>query len=266
MAEGEIVVLLVHAVVAIAAWWKWLRGVLGPKTLGRPGPGRFALCLAPGVAMGVLIGLLGAFAASDVVNTIYMAFYAVMGAAWIGVFCWLVGLMGVHPQGDVGERRNSAAAILLLGAVVGMSCAFAGSNFGDGPGWWVVAFCAAISMGTVLALWGLVGLCTNAVEAITIERDTPTAVRCGLLLAALGIVMGRAAAGDWIDVPLTLVDFLRFGWPALALAGAEVFVGLAMRPRPNLPPIPLPLFFRGALPGTAYVGLAIGAVLLAGWW
>ncbi|MFI4881972.1 MAG: hypothetical protein ACIAQU_05240 [Phycisphaerales bacterium JB064] len=270
MSDDEIMALLVHGALAFVTWGLWIKGVLGPKHLGRAGAGRFVLIQAPVLAMGVLISLLGAFAASDVVGTIYIAFYTIMGAGWIGVFCTLLGFMGVHARDDVGERRNPAAVWLLLGGVVGLSCAFAGSNFGDGPGWWVVAFCSAISMGTVLALWGAVSLFTGDVEAITIDRDAPTGLRCGLLLAAIGLVMGRAAAGDWVDAPSTVIDFVRIGWAAPALALAEVAIGKALRPRPNLPTspftMPMPIFFRGFLPGMGYVALAVAYVILVGWW
>lgn len=266
MSDDEVMALLIHGAIAVATWWAWLHGVLGPKHLGRRVPGRLALAQAPLLALGVVVLLLGVFAASDVVGTIYMGFYTVVGAAWIGAFCWLIGLLGVHPRDDAVERRNPAAVVFLLCAIVGLAAAFAGSNFGDGPGWWVVAFCAAISMGTVLGLWMLVSAFTGDVETITIGRDTPTGLRCGLLLIALGIVMGRAAAGDWVDVPSTLVDFAAIGWVAPLLALGEVVVGLAMRPRPNLPSMPMPIFFRGLLPGVVYVAMAVLYVVLVGWW
>lgn len=218
------------------------------------------------MAIGVIVSALEAFAASDVRGTLWVLYYAVMGAAWIGVGALLFALMGIHPRDDVAERRNSAAALAIVGAIVGLSAAFAGANFGDGPGVSVVAISALLSMGTLLALWVAISLFSNAIEAITVERDLPRALRVALLLAACGVVLGRAVAGDWVDLGGTFADFAEVAWPVLPLTGSEILVAKIMRPLAGVPQVPLPMFFRGILPGLVFMGLAVGYVILIGWW
>ena len=48
---------------------------------------------------------------------------------------------------------NAAAAMATAGATIGVTLSYAGGNIGDGPGWWVVVFSAAIATAGLFACW-----------------------------------------------------------------------------------------------------------------
>ena len=94
---------------------------------------------------------------------------------------------------------------------------FAGGNVGDGPGWWVVVFCAALSTGALFLLWGALQAATDLADSIVIERDGASAVRLAGFLVACGLVLGRSACFfqpfcdplfEYYDSPF----FLTFGF------------------------------------------------------
>ena len=264
--EGEFFTLIGHGVLALFFWFRWLYITLSPRSMGRPVHGRWLLLWAPMMSMAGLIALLQSFASSDVPGTIYMFYYAVMGAAWVGGAMGLFGMLGVHPRDDAVERRNPAAIPLLVGAIFGCTLAFAGANFGDGPGWWVVMACACMSLGGLLLLWMVIQAVTHAAEMIGVERDVPTGVRCGFLLVACGMVLGRSVAGDWVDFAGALVDFLRRGSPVLLLAGLELIIAALARPKRRPEYQTMPLFARGTLPGMFYLSAAALYITFLGWW
>ena len=266
LSEGEFFTLIGHAVFALFFWLRWLHVTLSPKTMGRPIRGRWLLLWSPMMAMAVLVALLQSFASTDVPGTVYMFYYAVMGAAWVGAAVGIFGMLGVHPRDDAVERRNPAAIPFIVGAVFGSTLAFAGANFGDGPGWWVVVFCSWMSLGGLLLLWMIVQAVTHAVENIGIERDTPTGVRTGFLLVACGMVLGRSVAGDWVSFVDTFGDFVILAWPVLVLAGLEMIIASLARPKHDAEHQTMPVFARGVLPGVFYVSIATLYVASLGWW
>lgn len=266
MGEDEYIAMFIHGAVGIVVWTIWIVGVVRTRQLGRSNLGRWAVVQAPVICVAILVSLLEAFAASDVRGTIYVWFYTIMGAAWIGGACAIFAWLGVHPRDDVAERRNQAAAVCLIGAVVGFTCAFAGSNFGDGPGWFVVAGCGVLAMGTLMLTWILVAACTHAVEAVTVERDMPSALRLACFLAAAGLILGRAVAGDYVDLEDTVADFVALAWPVPVLALVEVGIGGSTRPCPRTLVLPAPLLLRGFVPGSAYLAASIAYVVSLGWW
>lgn len=265
--EDEIFAFAVHLIFALFTWIRWIMAVWAKPMLGRTSAMRWPLWCAPFVAISVVMSLLGSFAASDVRGTIYIGFYAVIGLAWIGMGSLLFSIIGPSPRDDVIERRNNPAGVTLLGAVFGISFAFAGGNFGDGPGWWVVLLCSVLSMGTLLLLWILLDLLAHTKYAITIERDAPTAVRTAFLLMACGGILGRSVAGDWIDFSDTSIDFLALAWPAVLIVLADVGITRGLAPaKPGSPPVAGAMFLRGLLPGIAYLGITAGYIVVLGWW
>lgn len=264
--EGEFFTLIGHAVFALFFWLRWLYITLSPNVMGRPIHGRWLLIWSPMMSMAGLVALLQSFASSDVPGTIYMLYYAVMGAAWVGAAMGIFGLFGVHPRDDAVERRNPAAVPLLVGASFGFTLAFAGANFGDGPGWWVVAACSMMSVGGLLLLWIAVQAVTHAAEIIGIERDAPTGVRCGFFLVACGMVLGRSVAGDWVNLADALSDFVVQASPLLILAGLEAVIAALARPKHHAEHQTMPVFARGVLPGVFYLSAATLYVASLGWW
>lgn len=258
--------LMFHGLIAMAIWGHMLMVLLnnsphedlrGLKVL--------LWCTPPALAFALLI-LLQSFASSDVRGSIYLAFYVVMGAAWVGSATWVVSLLGFDFRDDVDERQNPASSVLYLGVMAGFTLAFAGSNFGEGPSWTVVAYCSLLSMGALLLFWLTIVKMTGAIDAITIDRDTPTGFRLACLLTGSGAVLGRSVAGDWEGATPAFLDFSAHLLPLVLLGTVEVALAYPLRPHAraeNFYPAPI---LRGALPGLAYLGFASWYLLFAGWW
>ena len=212
-----------------------------------------AVIAAP-VACGVLLWLvLRNLAAHDVRDAPqYLAFYLVLGAAWIGLGIRLMGLLGLSVRDDALERRNAAAAWAAAGGLAGLTLCYAGANIGDGPGWWVVVYAALLSSATLLALWAILERLTRVSETVTVERDVAAGMRLGGFLVAAGLVLGRAVAGDWVSATATNVEFLRQACPVLVLLLLAVPLEWVCRPSVEQP---APLWFVcGLPPAVIYLG------------
>jgi hypothetical protein len=81
---------------------------------------------------------------------------------------------------------------------------------------------------------------------------------------AIGLVLGRAVAGDWHSTEATLHDFLRDGWFAGLLSVAAIVIERLVRPNPRR------LFpawqTAGVLPALVYLGSAAGWLWHLGAW
>lgn len=264
MSGDEVLFLIVHGIVGLLAWAGWYGWILEIKHFGRPVPGKNALLFTPVFCLVLTVAGLQLYADPFVRGTFYLAWYAVMWLAWVGVaVTWLCPLLGLRYLDDAIERRNPAATIAVLGAMLGLTLAFLGGNFGEGPSWAVVALCTVLSFGGLFCLWLLLAVFSPIVQRITVERDLAAAVRAAGLLVGCGAVLGRAVAGDWVDIPGTFRDFFAIGWVLPLL----VLIELAVSP---LAPIarrfgPGVLFF-GMAPACLYTGLSAAYVVEVGWW
>lgn len=263
MSEDEILLAVVSAALAAVTWGFFAAGLARVGRLASPMRIRTPLFLAPAAVLAILVPVLRTLASADVVDDPrYVALYALFGLAVVGLSVHLLPFVGLDARSDVAERGNAAAGWAVGGAVIGGTLAFAGGNVGDGPGWWVVGFCAVLAIGVWLALFALADRIGGLVERITVDRDPSTGLRAGALLVSLGLVLGRAVAGDWSSAPETVSDFARTGWPAVPIA---LFAGGIERwwaPRTDASGVP----DRDSL-FAAVVVLAAGvaAVSLFGW-
>lgn len=250
------------ASVGLAAWLtaRHLLPVLTLSSLHASGATRASVLAAWAAALVIVHGTLGTMASWDVQGSgVYTFFYDAMGLAWIGVAMFAMEWLGLSVRDDVLERRNPAALAAVAGAVIGFGAAFAGGNVGDGPGWWCVVFAGGLASLTLSGVWVALHVTTGVADAITIDRDVPTGVRTGALLAASGVIVGRAAAGDWISASETVGSFVRAGWPVLVLAALAAAIQVVLRPRPRA--------MRGALAASAVAGLVFVAAawLVVSW-
>jgi uncharacterized membrane protein YjfL (UPF0719 family) len=263
MSEDEVFVFLISCVVAAVAWLGWYFRWQTVARLRRDLGTRLVVAGMPVLCAVLLWLVLRHFAAHDVRNApVYLAFYAVLGAAWVGLGVRLIAWCGVSVRDDVLERRNSAATWAAAGALVGLTLCFAGANIGDGPGWWVVVYSASLSTMTLFALWACLERLTHVSEAVTVERDVASGLRLGGFLAAAGLILGRAVAGDWVSAGATNVEFVRMAWPVIVLLLLAVPVDRFFRPSADQP---APAWLLSGLPPVAiFVGGAIVWVALIG--
>jgi uncharacterized membrane protein YjfL (UPF0719 family) len=265
MTEMECLVLVASLMLGAFSWFLWYRDVLA--TAWRPSGirERWWLILPPLLAAFLVFQGLRTLAASDVRDDPrYLFFYQALGVAWIGAGLRGLPLLGLGARDDVVERGNRAAAIALAGAVLGIALCFAGGNVGEGPGWWVVVFCALLSTGTLLLLWKLLDRLTGIADAVTIDRDPAAGARAAGFFLAVGLILGRAVAGSWEGDGPALLDFALKGWPAAVLLALAVPLERRLRPSPAAPD--RPVLPHGAGPALLYVGLGAAAVGMAGPW
>jgi uncharacterized membrane protein YjfL (UPF0719 family) len=224
MSGDEKMVLIGSLVVTAGFWLDWYRAAF-INTLVVKKANRLLYVAAPVICVILLYIVLRNYAADDVrESTIYLPFYMVVGAAWVGLVRLVFPFLGISPRDDAIERQNLSAALATFGALLGTTFCFAGANVGNGPGWWVVIFSAGLSTAAFFALWALLEKYTAISETVTINRESGAGLRLGGLLCGMGLIFGRAAAGDWVSTEATVKDFVTVGWVAVPLVVIAVII------------------------------------------
>jgi len=263
MSADELVVTLVAVAAGPVAWAVWLFRARWAQQVRRSGSiDVVAGALAASTLL--IIVVLRTIASFDVVDDIgYQFMYLVLGLAWLRIAQTAFAFAGLSARDDVVERGNGAAAIALAGALIGVALCYVGGNIGDGPGWWVVVFSAGLSTLTSLALWMVLTLCSPVADVVAIDRDRATGTRLAGFLIALGLVLGRGVAGDWISGPQTIADF------TVALPTAAVILAMAIAverfARPTADRPHGSIVALGILPALAYLAIAVAGVQALGW-
>lgn len=247
--------------------WLWLRWgfvALRQRRLGSVSAGASLPGVSVVVAFLLLFAILRRHASHDVRDApLYLTFYMLMGAVAVGIGVVLLDRLGLSLRDDLIERRNPAAAHAWSGAVLGLTFAFAGANIGDGPSWMVVAYCSTLSVGALLAGWVILDRLAEVGESIVVERDVGAGLRVAGWFVGAGIILGRAAAGDWVSARAALEDFLVHGVAALVLTLFAVGAEIALR-RPAQPE--RGAFSRGAPLALLWTGLGLAYLRFVGPW
>jgi len=261
MSHDEVFVTIVAAVAGPLFWgirlvrWAEIRRS-GPAV--RVAIATLAACIA------VLAGVLSTMAASDVVRSpAYVLMYLTVGLAWIRMAETGFAFAGVSLREDGAERRNRAALTAWAGGLMAVTLCYAGANVGEGPGWWVVVFSAALATAGLFACWLVLGRVTSVIDAVTIDRDPAAGLRLGAFLVACALVAGRAVAGDWASAAQTIRDAAH-ELPALALV-VIVAVLAERRARPTAERPRAPFAALGVGPAVAYLAIAGGVLVDLGW-
>lgn len=264
MSEDEVMVVIAAVVFAFFRWVMWYYRVVAVGSRFSRHSVRAPLYLAPLVTGAITWIVLRWFASYDVRNDgVYLFFYMALGAAWTGAVTIATSMLGISYRDDVAERGNVAASWAAAGAVVGGSLPYIGSNIGDGPGWWVVIYTGGAAAVLFFALWLLVEKTTSLSDSITIDRDVSAGLRLGGLLVGMGLVLARAAAGNWYGPEQAVTQVLQVGLAAVAMAVVAIAVERMLRPTPEHPRQPA---IAGIVPAGFYVGMGAAWLAIAGWW
>lgn len=140
-------------------------------------------------------------------NVGYQVLFMAVGAAWLLAMLRLLPVFGLSAEDDVAARGNRAALAAILGAQLGAGLCYAGANLGAGATIWTTLGPAALAAALFLCAWFLHELIGGISEAVAIEHDVESGFRLGGFLVAAGLLVGRAAAGDWVSHAATLRDF-----------------------------------------------------------
>ena len=265
MSGDEIFALIGSIVIGVVGWKAWLGGLLCLSGLSRKPATQFLGWLAPMIGGLALFFVLCKWSSHDVRDDpVYIFFYLAMGFGWTGLWNWLLPYLGLSFRDDALERDNDAAGLAIGGSLLGTVFAFAGANIGDGPGWWVVVFCAALGSGTIFLFWVIGAQMTRTCEFITIDRDMASGWRAAGFFISAGLILERAVAGNWHSAPATVSDFAAKGWPVLVVWGVALLFDVAFKPTPQRPAPDS--FVFGVMPCALLVGLGVADVVLQGAW
>ena len=191
-------------------------------------------------------------------------FLTFVGAVWLVLATKLFSWLGLSFRDDAVERRNIAALTALCGAVPAVALTYIGGSQGEGPSYWNNVFSASLGTVGLLGVWILLELGAKVSVSIAEERDFASGLRmCGFLLA-IGLVLGRAAAGDWHSESATVRDFIHDGWPATILWATALVIERLLRPSRRRPFPAWPSC--GLLPALFYLALAAAWLWHLGAW
>lgn len=219
---------VVAVFLVVLIWVPWYHQAALVNPLGLPFRMRYCVFLLPVCCPALNLIVLLTLSAQDVQrDPLYIGFYLIVAAGWIGAMTLVFPCFGLSLRDDVLERGNPAALMALSGAVIGATCSFAGANVGDGPGVEAVVLSALLSSAVFFACWFAVERILSASEAITVDRNVAFATRFAGFLIALGLLAGWSVAGNWESFEGTLRD-LAFSLPPVlalnvAMISAEVF-------------------------------------------
>lgn len=265
MSGDERFALIVCSVIACLNALRWAYYFTRSPGMGWPWTMRVGFAAVPLACVAGMVVLLKMYSAHDVRDSFtYMFLYSMMGVAWLSLTLWPAAIIGLDIRGDIIERRNPAAAWAGAGLLIGLTLGFTGGNIGDGPGWWVVVFCAILETAALYLLWLCTEPITRFTESITVERDTAAGIRLGALFSASGLILGRAVAGNWESAGATIDDFSREAWGVCLIWLFAVLIEFILRPTAER--APGNAILAGLLPGLLYLGGAAAWLMHVGWW
>jgi len=193
-----------------------------------------------------------------------VAFITLIALPWLIAATMLFAWFGLSLRDDVAERKNTAALVALCGALAGVAFTYIGGNLGEGPSYWNNFYSVGLATIGFFGLWLVLEIVANVSISVAEERDLASGVRLGGLLLAMGLVLGRAVAGDWHSTEGTFHDFVHDGWPAGLLCVLAIPVEFADRPSRHRP---FPSWLSaGLLPAVGYLVLAAGWLWWVGRW
>lgn len=264
MSGDEVAVMVAAIAVGVGGWVVSLRRWSQIVRLRPRGASLGALGLT-GIACGALLYVVLKTAASADVREApaYIVMYLALGLAWTRLAAWLMPYAGLSIRDDLVERGNPAAVPAIAGALIATTLGYAGGNIGNGPGWWVVVFSAALATAGLGVVWIVTDGSTGVTDAVTIDRDPAAGVRLGGLLVASGLVLGRAVAGDWYSAPETIADFGMTAWGVVPLVVLAWVIERSSTPTAERPRAPFVPF--GVAPAALYLAFAAAFVWWLGW-
>lgn len=261
----EVLLLVISAITCVVGIGMWVRWFSSAGGLGREKAPRGLMGFAVLVSLVVLAAVTWFWTAKEIRHgKPYTWLVLAMGGAWLTMCGALFRWVGLSVREDACERRNQAAAFAVSGGLVGAMLIFCGANTGEGPSFWNNVFSALLGGAVWFASWLALEGATKVSHSITEDRDLATGIRLGAFLAAEGLILGRALSGDWHSVQATTRDFLRDGWPAIALLVLAAIFERALRPSAAHPFPAWPS--RGAPAAVLYLAAAAAWVLKLGWW
>jgi hypothetical protein len=262
MGGDEVFVTIVCIALGLATWIAYYGRWAQFSDYAQPKAARLLVFLMLPISGALIYWVLRTMASHDVrKDWRYLMMYSAMGLLWVRIAPKFF-LPGISLRDDFFERRNASAGYATIGFIIASMLCFAGGNIGDGPGWWVVVFCALLANATLWALWVAAGHFTRVADLVTIDRDPAVGIRLAGFFIGCGLILGRAVAGDWTSLDATIGDFVRKAWPALVLLVVYIVCERFAKARYHRDE--QAVLGRGVIPAIFYIALGAVAVLAQG--
>lgn len=212
---GEFFTFVFCGVLSLLGAYQWLRALINVRPRPGSAPIRLTLWLLPILLLLLLQIVLSRWADPLVIaNRFYDLLFLLGGGAWLSGTVFFMPWFGVDVRIDALEQGNAASVIAACGAMTGTMMCYIGSNIGQGDSI-ATTFIPAIGATALFALlWMLVTAMTPVAGRIAIERQTGAGARLALYLMVMGLVFGRACAGNWISIDNTIHDLFVMSWLA----------------------------------------------------
>ncbi len=209
MSASEYPVLIAALVLSSLLWIGWYRRLIFAENFRPALAVKISLGSIPLLCLLGIWWIIGLHAAPEVraEGGLQLLFVAV-AAITLQFSSVLLLLCGLDSLTDVLERRNFAALPALVGTWLGAACYVTGANLGSGDTLSTTLWPIALGFFTHGVLCIAFFVFTSSLATIAFERSFAAGVRCGALMLANGLVLARAAAGDWVSFAATGRDFL----------------------------------------------------------
>ncbi|MCD6051758.1 MAG: hypothetical protein K0Q55_3167 [Verrucomicrobia bacterium] len=263
--DDEMLLLIVGfigAVVSIGFQFKWWTDIPLGRTLKARLP---FLMVKPLCVTLMIIPALLLWSDPEVkASGVYLTLLTTNGLLWLFLWKKATTLAGVSFDVDVQENNNGAAGLALAGGLIGVSFIYCGSNVGTGPSLWNNVFSVIVGTIGFFLWWMIFEANAHISRAVTEDRDPAAGLRLAGMLVALGLICGRAVAGNWESPEATLRDFIVDSWFCAALLLVAIPWERRLRPTPSA--YARDVLQCGFVPAFVYIVMAAGWVWHLGWW
>ncbi|MDR2531150.1 MAG: hypothetical protein LBC65_06385 [Oscillospiraceae bacterium] len=221
----EIAVIVLATLVTVGFLLRWYDSIIKMWPTNRGTLSRGVLGALPLVAFALIILTLHFFTIVSFENNVQDVFmYIALGFTAINFgMSVLSSTFDLSWLDDALLLDNRAALPAVSGAFMGFTLIYCGANIGKHTDWWQVAMPGVLAFAIFVVLGLIFNQFTLAVERVTVERDSACGVRLGAYLLACGVLLARAAAGDWLKPVATLIGFSD-AWPTVPLTVFAILV------------------------------------------
>ncbi|MBS0630522.1 MAG: hypothetical protein JSS11_01305 [Verrucomicrobia bacterium] len=208
---------LVVLVLFLIVWGSWYRKLIAAFAPAVSLRLRLVTGLIPLAAFSAFAGLFLRYAdASALKDDFWCLAFPVIGALCLRLTVLLLDGLQLQLPADITGRNNPASLPAFAGALLGVAALNVGSNLGRGDEAYTTLFPLALTSALWVAFAVLLAACTPLLSATVTDRRITASVQLGAVWLTSGLILARAAAGDWVSFSATTLDLLG-AMPALAV-------------------------------------------------
>ena len=141
---------------------------------------------------------------------------------------------------------------------------YIGGSAGEGSSYFSNLFSVGLGTAGFLVVWAGLELGGKISRAVAEERNLAAGVRLSAFLLSVGLILGRAVAGNWHSEMESLRDFMHDGWLAAVLCVLAIGIEQVARPSRSRPFPQWPVY--GVIPALIYLAIAGMWLLHLGAW